>query len=169
MQRVAASFVLLLCVAGCQRRSGDEPAVLAQQAVEVRRIIEAHNADAVRWYAAGHIDSVARLFAPDARQMGPNAVPLVGREAIRKYWTEAATRGTWTFTLSTQDVTANGPLAIERGTYTLAFTPGPNAPDGMAAFTDRGNYLVQWRRENGTWLIVNDIATSELPMRAPAK
>jgi uncharacterized protein (TIGR02246 family) len=169
MRRVAASFVLLLSVVGCQGRNGDDPATLAQQSADVRRIIDAHNADAVRWYAAGQIDSVAGLFAPDARQMGPNAAPLVGREAIREYWTQAASLGTWTFTLSAQDVTANGPLAIERGKYTLTFTPGPNAPGGMSAFTDRGNYLVQWRRENGKWLIVNDIATSEQPMPAPAK
>ncbi len=41
-------------------------------AAKVRRI-ESHNANAMRWYAAGDADSVANLFAADAWQMPPNA------------------------------------------------------------------------------------------------
>jgi ketosteroid isomerase-like protein len=101
--------------------------------------------------------------------MGPNAAPLVGRAAIEAFWTENAKRGNWQLTLATQDVVASGNLAVERGTYTLSFTPGPGAPTGMGAFSDRGNYVVQWRRENDQWLIVNDLATSEVPLPPPAQ
>src|SRR6266508_3026596 len=54
-------------------------------AAKVRRI-ESHDANAMRWYAAGDADSVANLFAADAWQMPPNAPPLVGREVIRAFW-----------------------------------------------------------------------------------
>lgn len=127
----------------------------------VRQIIEARNADLMKWYAAGDIDSVVTAFTEDARQMPSNAVPIVGREAIRRFWKDAVKNGTWTFTLSTQAVTTSGPLAVERGTYVLNFAPGPNAPATMPGFTDRGNYLVEWRLEGGGWLIVNDLAASE--------
>ena len=61
-------------------------------AAKVRRI-ESHNANAMRWYAAGDADSVANLFAADAWQMPPNAPPLVGREVIRAFWKNALNRG----------------------------------------------------------------------------
>ncbi len=141
------------------------PACRAQVAEDrsaaVREIIEAYNADLVRWYAAGQMDSVASLFAADARQMGPNTDPLDGRSAIREFWEQVAGLGNWTFDINTQDVVAYGPLAVERGTYTLHFEPGAGALPGMAASADTGNYMAQWRWEAGRWLIVNDIATSQ--------
>lgn len=134
---------------------------LQDRSAEVRSIIEASNASLARYYTAGQMDSVAAIFAPDARQMGPNMEPLVGREAIREFWEQAAGLGTWTFTLNTQDVVAYGPLAVERGWYTLDFLPGPDALPGMVASADTGNYLVRWRLEGDRWLIADDLATSQ--------
>jgi len=137
-------------------------------AAEVRRVIEGHNANAMRWYAAGDVDSVANLFARDAWQMPPNAPPLMGREAIRSFWSDAVRWGKWEFDLATQMVDLSGPLAVERGRYQLRFTAKPEAPPGMASFEDRGNYLVHWRRESdGEWRVVWDAPVSERPL-APA-
>lgn len=127
----------------------------------VRGIIEETNAKLIRWYDAGQMDSVASVFAPDARQIGPNVEPLVGREAIREFWTQVAGQGNWRFTLSTEDVVAEGRLAVERGTYTVDFVPGAFALPGMLASTDTGNYLVHWRLDGQRWMIVNDVATSQ--------
>lgn len=149
------SLLLLALIPSCR------PQGLEDTSTQIRTIIERHNADLARWYQAGEMDSVASLFAIDARQMGPNTEPLEGRAAIRAFWEQVAGLGNWTFTLDTREVTAYGPLAVERGTYTLHFEPGSEALPGMAASADTGNYLVQWRREDGRWLIVNDIATSQ--------
>ncbi len=149
------AVVLLALTAGCRVQTA------ADHSDTVRQIIEGHNAQLTRWYAAGHMDSVASLFAVDARQMGPNTDPLEGRAAILEFWEQVAGLGAWTFEINTQDVTAFGPLAVERGTYTLHFVPGDEALPGMTASADTGNYLVQWRLEGGRWLIVNDIATSQ--------
>jgi ketosteroid isomerase-like protein len=149
------AIVLLALTTGCRAQTADD------QSDTVRQFIEGHNAQLTRWYAAGQMDSVASLFAVDARQMGPNTDPLEGRAAILEFWEHVAGLGTWTFEINTQDVTAYGPLAVERGTYTLLFVPGDEALPGMAASADTGNYIVQWRLEGGRWLIVNDIATSQ--------
>ena len=141
--------------------SGCRPQVPEDRSTAVRAIIERHNADIARWYRAGQMDSVASLFAVDARQMGPNTEPLEGRAAIREFWEQAAGLGTWTFYLGTHEVTAYGPLAVERGTYTLRFEPGSEALPGMTASADTGSYMVQWRYEDGRWVIANDIATSQ--------
>jgi ketosteroid isomerase-like protein len=139
-----------------------------QGSMEVRSIIERHNADAERWYASGQIDSVASFFAEDAWQMPPNSPPLVGREAIRKFWRQAVGWGKWNFTLQTQDVSVSGRIAVERGKYVLKFAAGPGAPPGMASFEDHGNYLVHWRRDpDGEWRAVGDAPVSEVPLPTP--
>lgn len=131
----------------------------------VRAIIDRHNANLMRWYAAGEIDAVAAVFAEDAWQMPPNSPPLIGREAIRQFWRDAMASGQWEFTLEAQAVAVSGSLAVERGQYRLKFTAGPNAPAGLASFEDRGNYLVHWREEaDGEWRIVGDAPVSELPL-----
>ena len=93
-----------------------------EDADRVRGVIERHNANAVRWYAAGDVDSLVSIFAEDAWQMPPNNPALVGREAIRTYWREALAWGKWDFKLQVQKVDVSGPLAVERGKYILKFT-----------------------------------------------
>lgn len=148
-------ILALALIPGCRAQMVDDPSAA------VREIIEDYNSNLARWYAAGDMDSVASLFAVDARQMGPNSDPLEGRSAILEFWEQLSGLGTWTFELETQEVTAYGPLAVERGKYTLHFVPGAGALPGMAASADTGSYFVQWRREGDRWLIVNDIATSQ--------
>jgi ketosteroid isomerase-like protein len=155
MRRLPLGLLCLVVVAGCQPRAVED------ESAAVRQIIEAYNANLARWYEAGMMDSVAWVFAADARQMGPNTEPLVGREAIREFWSQVAGLGTWTFEINTEEVTAYGPVAVERGTYTLDFKPGDAALPGMAASADTGNHLVEWRLEDGRWLIVNHVATSQ--------
>lgn len=147
--------LFLTLIMGCR------PQMPEDRSPAVRAIIERHNADLVRWYRAGQMDSVASLFAVDARQLGPNTDPLEGRAAIRQFWEQAAGLGTWTLELVTHEVTAYGPLAVERGTYTLRFEPGSEALPGMTTSSDTGSYMVQWRNEDGRWVIANDIATSQ--------
>lgn len=129
----------------------------------VRRTIESNNAKAEAWYAAGQIDSLATIFAEDARQMPPNMAPIVGRDSIKAFWTNALKWGKWEFDFNTADVVAADSLAVERGTFTLKFTAGPQAP--FPSFQDRGNYVVLWRWESdGVWRAVWDAPVSTMPI-----
>ena len=130
---------------------------------EVREFIQAKNRAVERWYASGEIDRLVEVFAEDVWQMPPNSPPLVGRDALRDFWSQAVAWGDWSFTLDTQEVVLSPPIAVERGKYRLQFRAGPDAPPNMSSFHDHGNYVVLWRREkDDEWRIVWDAPVSEV-------
>lgn len=178
MRAVTPCAVLLPCllfVGACApapaARSEDSASASSSttaDAAVVRRAIDSVNTQLERWYAASHADSVASVLADDVWLMGPASPPVVGRDSARAHWHRMMAGGVWRFTLQARDVAVHGPMAVERGQYTLAFTPKPNAPAGVPpAFRDRGNYVVHWVQVDGQWRIKWDIAASELPLAAP--
>jgi hypothetical protein len=69
-------------------------------------------------------------------------------------------------------VVANGPLAVERGSYQLDATPKAGAPKGTLAIHDAGKYLQRWQLVNGRWLLADQEWNSDRPLSmaaAPAK
>jgi len=139
------------------------------EADAVRKIIEERNEDICKSYAAADLDAVVEVFAEDCIAMPPHLEPLMGRAALRAFWTQAFGWGKWLFTLETQDVVVSGRVAVERGKYTLTFSPGPAVPPGMGASVDRGNYVVMWRHErDGRWRAIWDAPVSTVPLPRPA-
>jgi ketosteroid isomerase-like protein len=136
--------------------------------VAARNVIDSLNTRFEAWYAGGHADSIAAVFAQDARQMPPNMAPVVGRDSVRAFWTNALRTGKWDFDLEAEDVVAADSVAVERGRYTLKVVAGPQAQ--YPSFEDRGNYMVLWRRESdGNWRVVWDAAVSTVAMPMPPK
>jgi len=161
MRRSLVGLLLPPVLLACERTRAPDPEA-------VRQTIDAHNASAERWYLAGHIDSLVSLCAEDVWQMPPNMAPLVGRDSLRAFWMNAVNWGRWEFDLQTQDVVTSASLAVERGRYTVKFTPAAQAP--MPAFEDRGNYVVFWRQDpDGQWRAVWDAPVSELPPASPPR
>jgi ketosteroid isomerase-like protein len=108
MYRFLLGTLLAASLHACQQRPGTDVEA-------VRRIIDKHNADLERWYAAGQVDSVAARFAEDVWQLPPNSPLLVGRDSLRGFWKTAVTWGQWEFDFAAQDVVASEFLAVERG------------------------------------------------------
>lgn len=154
MRTLRLPLLLPAVILGCQRSAPD--------AQTVRHTIESHNANAERWYLAGQVDSLVTLFAEDVWQLPPNMPPVVGRNSLRAFWTTAFSWGRWEFDFQSQDVITSGPIAVERGRYTVKFTPGAQSP--IPALADRGNFVVLWRQsQDGQWRAVWDAPVSELP------
>jgi hypothetical protein len=60
----------------------------------------------------------------------------------------------------------SGPLAIERGKYTIRFSADAAAPPSRPSSQDRGNYVTHWRLDsNGRWRIAAQALVSEVPAR----
>jgi ketosteroid isomerase-like protein len=170
IRRIAA--VALLALAACAPKPESPEQMAARMQAEsdsARTAIEAANARFVEYVGAGKADSAAMNYAEDAVLMLPNEPPVEGRAAIQAMIAEMLGYGSWHMTATTTRVDANGPLAVEQGTNTMDFTPGPNAPAGMAAmYPDTGKYVTEWKKVAGKWLIAADIANSSRAMPQPA-
>lgn len=114
--------------------------------------------------ASKNADAIAQLYATDALFMAPNEPTARGQSAIRGVWSEFVKLPNLSLSLSPTriDVASGGELATDIGTYTVTFT------GEQGQVTDRGKYMVQFRKIGTEWKIAHDIFNSDLPMQAPA-
>jgi ketosteroid isomerase-like protein len=144
-----------------QVRMGKESDALRTAAGAIARRWEA-------WIAAGQGDSVATAFTEDGREMPPNRPAVVGRPAIAKFETDNAAVFAAKLSIRPDAGVANGPLGIERGSYTYSAKARPKAPKGTpASVTDDGKYVIYWRNVNTQWQIGALIWNSNMPMAMP--
>jgi len=116
-------------------------------------------------------DSIATLFTEQGREMPPNEPAVVGRAAIARYETANDAVFAGKLAIAGEEYMANGPLAIERGSFTFSGKAKSGAPKGTpASVTDEGKYLIHWHNVNGQWQIAEVIWNSNKPlmMAAPA-
>ena len=83
---------------------------------------------------------------------------LEGREAIQAFWQGGIDMGIKEGKLETVIVEAQGNAAYEIGKYTLIIKPA-----GGPTITDKGKYLVVWKRQEGSWRLHADSWNTSLP------
>ena len=151
----------LLLLVACARSSGsddEEQGRLDRETALARQAIEITAQRYMMHFNAGTADSVAVIYAERGRIMWPNGPASVGRDSIVA---RLRTIGALTPVLSlrTEEVAASGALAVERGRYTMTWTP-----PGGSQVADSGKYLMRWHRTGAEWMIVDNIWNSDLPM-----
>ncbi|HUF27455.1 MAG TPA: DUF4440 domain-containing protein [Gemmatimonadaceae bacterium] len=163
--RAAHLFLLFpaLTILACE--SGDRP--LQDAAVggapdeaAVRGEIDRTNRRLSDLVSRAAFDSIADLYTADAVVMPQNMPEVTGLDSIRAFWVSSARElGISSLELETTDVEVAGDLAVETGHYTLAMQP-----QGGAAVTDSGKYIVVWKRQpDGSWKLHRDIFNSSMP------
>ena len=170
IHRLAAVTVLALAACAPKPETPEQMATrMKAESDSARTAIVAANARFVGYFMAGKTDSAAMNYVEDASLFVPNAPLVKGRAAIQAKMNEMLGLGTWQFTATTTSVDANGPLAVEQGTYVQNLKPGPHTPPAVAAmFPDSGKYVTAWRKVNGAWQIFADISNSDRATPAPA-
>lgn len=108
----------------------------------------------------GDSAAVAALYTDDAVLMAPNAEPIRGRDAIRGFADTLRGLSPRDVRLTVEEVEVCGDTAFEVGSYTMSLQP-----PSQARMTDRGKYLVVWKRQpDGSWRIHRDIFNTNVPM-----
>ena len=158
-----------LTITACQKAETPEQAAARteQESAAARTAIEAQAAAFGAHFSAGHADSVAAFYTEDGVLMPPNAKAVSGRAGIRELMVGFLGSGTFSLTITPSAVAADGPRAIDRGTYVLSFTPPAGAPPEVKASTDTGKYVAHWVNQGGTWLMALDMWSSDLPAPQP--
>jgi ketosteroid isomerase-like protein len=154
-------LALLGTLAACQAGETPEQTAtrMARESAEATTTIRGVSNEFARLFSAGQWDSLAAMYTADAVLMVPNAPPMVGRDAIRAGFAGMGGQmRSYTLTLHTDTLIANGPLAVEQGRYTDSGT----TTAGVAT-ADTGKYLVQWWKTDDGWRLARDIFNSDLP------
>lgn len=136
-------------------------AVVAQvpgdvEADEVRKAVEAANAEWVAAFNRGDAVAVAALYTEGATLMPPDREMVRGRQGIQEFWQGAIQRGLKDAVLTTVEVQADGNTAYEIGRVSLTVHAKDQAPKPISS-----KYVVVWKRQaNGSWKLHVDIWNS---------
>ena len=159
-----ALAVATVTLAACQKAESPEQAASRMQAEadSAGPAIAAQNARWMRYANASQVDSVVELYTTDAVLLPPNTPAATDRAGIRASLAATMVPG-GVITLTTASLAVNGPLAIERGTWTYAIPAQGKTP----AMNVAGKFLVHWRKVDGQWLFAEDIWNNDAPMAPP--
>lgn len=153
---------LTLGFVGC---GGNRPA--AAPVADLRTGAEAAIRDAdSAWAKASEqhqIEAIVATYQDNAISFGANSKPTKGKDAIRRALAEAHnTPGfSLTWTPIQVEVARSGDIGYSRGHYQMLMK-GEKGED----IADQGTYLAIWRKQSdGRWLVAEDIATSEVPVK----
>jgi ketosteroid isomerase-like protein len=101
------------------------------------------------------------MYDTGAVVLAPNAPLMRGRQNIEAFWAGARQQGFRTLNLAVNSVEVIGNHAIELGSYTLGIQP-----PGQSEITDRGKYMVLWKRQpDGSWKLYRDMFNTSMPPR----
>lgn len=114
-----------------------------------------------RWLAAiakKDTSAIGRVYTADGMFFPPNSPRIDGRQAVEKAWKGllGLPGVTLTFAPDRIDISQACDMGIDIGTYALSF-------DGkQGRMTDRGKYVVVWKKDGGTWKVFADIFNTSL-------
>ena len=120
--------------------------------------IQSGNANFMAAFQRGEAAGVAACYTADGQLLPPNSAPMSGTTNIAAFWQGAMSLGIKEAKLETQSVEERGDLAVEVGQYTLTIQP-----EGAAAMTDVGKYVVVWKDDGGAWKLHIDIWNTNNP------
>jgi uncharacterized protein (TIGR02246 family) len=147
MKRQLLVTLLIICAAS-----------IAQAQQSARTAIEANGKLFTEVFNKGDAAALANMYTTDARVLPPNGEMVEGRPNIQKFWQGAMSAGLKMVSLETVHVETQGNVAVEIGHYTTTI-PGA----GGTTTTDKGKYVVVWKREGGAWKLAVDIFNTSIP------
>ena len=110
--------------------------------------------------AAGDVDAIAALYAPDALLLTPSGQTIAGRDAICAVFRRNQAAGPNTIRFSEVKIDAGEDRAIMVWVWTLQV-----APQGKPPVVTKGRSLVHWKRISGVWQITADMFQVQPPSR----
>jgi ketosteroid isomerase-like protein len=107
------------------------------------------------------VDSLLTRLADDAVLMPPNQAPLIGKAAVRAWYTGFLSRvHTVSVTVADREVFLGDGWAVERASFEWVVNP----VGGGDPITDPGSFMQVWQRQpDGRWLLSREVWNSTSP------
>jgi len=125
------------------------------KAKEIRDGIAAANKVFMASYDGADWPRLTSLYTSDGQIMPPNLKIATGPKARERLFESFRKAGDIAIKLKTVEANGSGDLAYEDGRYTLY--------DKAGKVTDRGKYIVVWKKVRGQWKLYRDIFNSNMP------
>jgi uncharacterized protein (TIGR02246 family) len=156
------SLALLAPVALCACAAHQSSTSATPRAADgVRAQIEQAAVRFTEAFNRGDAPALAAMYDTGGVVLAPNAPPMHGRQNIEAFWAGARQQGFKTLALVVDSVEPIGAHAVELGRYTLVIQP-----PGQGEMTDRGKYMVLWKRQrDGSWKLYRDVFNTSMPPR----
>jgi ketosteroid isomerase-like protein len=145
---VAVGVVL---VGSCARPPSEDPAALRAGVVEAER-------EFVAAFAAKDAQALGLLFTEEAALLPPNAEPVLGREAITKYWASLLILPLTEIRLELVDLYGSGETVTGEGRYALI--------GEQEHQVEVGKSLIVWKKTAQGWRIHRDLWNADAPATA---
>uniref|UniRef100_A0A914WC63 DUF4440 domain-containing protein n=1 Tax=Plectus sambesii TaxID=2011161 RepID=A0A914WC63_9BILA len=115
--------------------------------------IKNRQAEIAKQISAANAAGVAEFYDPDCVMIPAGGNLVKGRAGVEEALKQFMAGGVKNSKNTTEEVNGSGDWAFERGTYEWEGEKGVMS----------GNYLLVWKKINGTWLVHNDCFTVNSP------
>ncbi len=157
---IRAPLFAIALLSACEQPGTPQPQGAAPEAEtgSARAAIADGNALWVRWVNETKHDSLATLYVENGVMMAPDVPLATGKDSIVARLRPLVIPG-GTLTITSDNLSVSGPIAVSRGAYTLTAP----AQGGNPAVSIRGKYLEHWHKVDGRWLIAENIWNNDAP------
>jgi len=144
---------LLIC---CNSKKGELRRTMIDKE-QIKKDIQAREDAFAEVYNGGVLKDIG-YYAEDAISFFPNRPPLIGKEAIRAFYTSSIASRSDKISFSTRDVfpSSDGNLVMETGYYKVV--------DSTNTAFNTGNYISLFEKRNGKYVCVRDMSSSDMPV-----
>ena len=115
----------------------------------------------VKAFNAKDVGQILGVYAETSVFMPPNEPIIRGKDALKTFYDDLLKGGAAGLKLNVGEVSGEGSLAYQSGTYEMDVKGGPRG-----AARDRGKYLFVLRKFNDAWRYEYSMWNSDLPVTA---
>ena len=120
-----------------------------------KKEIAAANLEITEFLAKGDSVGVASVYSSDGAIMVSNVPSIKGRENLTAFWGGFIRSGAGAVSLTTSEIWGDENYITEEGVFEI------KAKDNSS--TQKGKYLVLWKKEDGKWKLHRDMSSSDSP------
>lgn len=140
----------------CVNLETKDPANQAFDLANAKIEIEGMNKMTMEAFAKNDSVSIANVYTDDAKLMFTGAPAVVGKAAIQSIYSGYIKSGVTKVNIVTTAVMGNEELLAEEGNITIYV---------QDQVVGQEKFIVLWKKVNGQWKAMRDIANSDLPIQ----